>query len=74
MGNTSLYNATNIQLINDAIHGPIKLTPLIYQMINTKEFHRLKYLRQQGQFKVTTVVLNLHFTVLNILLLLIFTP
>lgn len=37
-----------IQLINDAIHGPVKLTPLLYQIINTSEFHRLKDIKQLG--------------------------
>ena len=39
-----------MQVINDAIHGPIVLTPLQFQIINTREFHRLKDLRQLGEF------------------------
>lgn len=41
--------ASRFQLINDAIHGPIELSPLLYQIINTPEFHRLKDLRQLGR-------------------------
>ena len=45
---SSILNFIIIQLINDAIHGPIELSPLLYQIINTPEFHRLKDLRQLG--------------------------
>ena len=38
-----------MQMINDAIHGPIVLTPLQFQIINTREFHRLKDLKQLGE-------------------------
>ena len=38
-----------IQLINDAIHGSIELSPLQYQIMNTPEFHRLKNVKQLGQ-------------------------
>jgi hypothetical protein len=42
------FSISSLQLINDAIHGPIELSPLLYQIINTPEFHRLKDLRQLG--------------------------
>ena len=38
-----------MQLINDAIHGPIELTSLAYKIINTPEFHRLKDIKQLGK-------------------------
>ena len=38
----------HMQLINDAIHGSIELSPLLYQIINTPEFHRLKDVKQLG--------------------------
>ena len=38
----------NIQLINDAIYGPVELTPLMFKIINTSEFHRLKDIKQLG--------------------------
>ena len=41
-----------MQLINDAIHGSIELSPLLYQIINTPEFHRLKDVRQLGQILI----------------------
>ena len=39
-----------MQLINDAIHGPIELTSLVHKIINTPEFHRLKDIKQLGQY------------------------
>ena len=42
------YQIVNMQLINDAIHGPIELTSLVHKIINTPEFHRLKDIKQLG--------------------------
>jgi len=36
------------RLINDAIYGSIELSPLLYLILNTPEFHRLKDVRQLG--------------------------
>ena len=37
-----------IQLINDAIHGPIELNSLLTAILNTPEFQRLRYIKQLG--------------------------
>ena len=42
-----------VQLINDAIHGPVELTSLAYKTINTPEFHRLKDIKQLGESSST---------------------
>ena len=44
-----------VQVINDTIHGPIVLSPLQFQIINTCEFHRLKDLRQLGKSSIKNV-------------------
>jgi hypothetical protein len=63
------FSISSLQLINDAIHGPIELSPLLYQIINTPEFHRLKDLRQLGRFIIqcmqlllytVTAIINMH--------------
>lgn len=39
-----------MQLINDAIYRSIELSPLLYLILNTPEFHRLKDVRQLGGY------------------------
>ena len=39
-------------MINDAIHGPIEVTSLVYKIINTPEFHRLKDIKQLGKLQL----------------------
>lgn len=46
-----------MQLINDAIHGPIELSPLLFQIINTREFHRLKDVHQLGKLWVHACII-----------------
>ena len=41
---------TYLQAINDAIYGPIELTRLLYLIINTPEFDRLRHIKQLGKF------------------------
>ena len=40
------------QHIKDPIHGSIELHPLLYAIINTPEFHRLKFIRQLGTYSL----------------------
>ena len=44
------YGILILQLINDAIYGPIELTRLLYLIINTPEFDRLRHIKQLGKF------------------------
>ena len=37
------------QIYNDPIHGSIEVHPLLDKIINTPEFHRLKYIKQLGK-------------------------
>jgi len=36
------------RIVQDGVHGPIKLSPLAFKVINTREFKRLKRLHQLG--------------------------
>ena len=38
-----------LQLINDAIHGPVQLNSLLVKIVNTPEFQRLRLIKQLGK-------------------------
>ena len=38
----------HVQLINDAIHGPVELNSLLIAILDTPEFQRLRFIKQLG--------------------------
>jgi hypothetical protein len=38
----------HVQLINDAIHGPVELNSLLTAILDTPEFQRLRFIKQLG--------------------------
>ena len=71
------------QVFNDPVHGHIELHPLMVKFIDTPQFQRLRYIKQQGlceaitspyftisimQVVLTMYTLELHTIVLSILL------
>jgi hypothetical protein len=38
----------HVQLINDAIHGPVELNSLLKAILDTPEFQRLRFIKQLG--------------------------
>ena len=50
----------HVQLINDAIHGPVELNSLLIAILDTPEFQRLRFIKQLGSYSLFLPVSLVH--------------